>query len=121
MSSHPPIRFVLTLLILSTLLAACDRREAGLRQKLTGSWALTNGTGVITLAPDGSLRSRFTGRTQALAFEGTWQLRDDVLIVSGVKSNGVLQVGETRCKILHLEGGDLVWESGGQSIHLIRK
>ena len=115
------MKFVLTLLVLSALLPACDRRDSKLHQKLTGSWALTNGNGVVTLAPDGSSLSRFTNRTQVVTFEGKWRFKDDVVIFSGVKSNSVLQLGETRCRIIYVEGGELAWETGGQSTHFIRK
>jgi hypothetical protein len=103
------------------LMAGCGQRDASLRQKIAGIWALTNGHGVITMAPDGSLLSRFTGSTQSWTFEGTWQLQADQIVITTVKSNSLPFSDVVRGRIIRADGHALIYDLNGQTISLIRK
>src|SRR5437868_1173164 len=111
-----------TLLLASLfLIAGCGQREAALRQKIMGTWELTNVHGVITIAPDGSILSRFTGSTQSWMFEGTWQLKNDQIVITTTKSNSMPFRDVASARIIRADGHELVYDLSGQTISLIRK
>lgn len=114
------MRFVL-LLPLIFILTGCGRREATLQRKLVGTWELTNKSGVITMSADGSFLSQFTGRTQVWVYEGTWQIRDGVIVVTTKKSNSVPRSDVNLCRIIRADGHELIYDLSGQTISLSRK
>jgi hypothetical protein len=116
------VKIVPLLLLLVLVGAGCQRRETAVRQRITGTWELTtNGHGEITLAQDGSLRSRFTGGTQAWNYEGTWHVEDDRIVFTTIRSNSMPCHAVMACRILRADGHDLVYDLNGQTIALSRK
>ena len=103
------------------MMAGCGQRDAALRQKIAGTWELTNGRGVITIAPDGSILSRFTGGTQSWTFEGTWRLKDDQIVITTTKSNSMTCRDVASARITRANGHELVYDLHGQTISLSRK
>ena len=103
------------------MMAGCGQRDAALRQKIAGTWELTNGHGVITIASDGSMFSRFTGSTQSWTYEGTWQLRDDQIVITTTKSNSMPCRDVASARIIRADGHELVYDLSGQTISLSRK
>ena len=108
-------------LVLLLIVSGCDRREAALRQKITGTWQLTNRDGVLTIAPDGSMVSHFTGATQSWTYEGTWQIKDDQIVFTTTKSNSVPCSDVTKYRIICADGHELVYDFNGQTISWSRK
>jgi hypothetical protein len=110
-------------LLLASLLisAGCGQREAALRQKITGAWELTNGLGRVTFASDGSVVSHFTASTQAWTYEGTWQLKDDRIVITTTKSNSSPCSDVSMARIIRADSHELVYDLSGQTISLSRK
>ena len=110
-------------LLLAALVAivGCGQRDSALRQKITGTWGLTNGLGVITIAADGSLLFRFTGSTQSWTYEGTWQLKDGQIVITTTKSNSIPCSDVMLARIIRADGHELVYDLSGQTISLSRK
>ncbi len=109
--------------LLSLLLAivGCGQRDTALRQKITGTWGLTNGYGVVAIAPDGSFLSRFTGGTQLWTYEGTWRLKDGQIVITTTKSNSIPCSDVMLARIIRADGHELVYDLSGQTISLSRK
>ena len=111
-----------TLLLAPLLIVAgCGQRQAALRQKITGTWGLTNGHGTITIASDGSMISHFAANTQTWTYEGTWQLKDDQIVITTTKSNSVPCREASSARIIRADGHELVYDLSGQMISLSRK
>lgn len=103
------------------VIVGCGQRDTALRQKITGTWGLATGRGVITIAPDGSLLSRFTNSTQVLTYEGTWRLRGEQIVFKTTKSNSIPLNDVMRARIVRADGLELVYELNHQTISLSRK
>jgi hypothetical protein len=115
------MRFALFLFVL-LLICSCERRESAVRQRVVGTWALTNGHGTITIAPNGSLHSHFTGSTQAWTYEGTWHIKgEDQIILTTTSSNSVPCHDTASGRIIRADGRELIYEMSGQTISLSRK
>lgn len=116
------MRKLLPISIASLLFAVgCGQHDASLRQRITGTWGLTNGHGVITIAPDGSMLSRFTGSTQSWTYEGTWQLKGGQIEITTTKSNSIPCSDVMLARIIRADGHELVYDLSGQTISLSRK
>jgi len=111
----------LSLLGLLPVLAACG--QTALRTSLVGNWIATNG--VVKFADDGTLQSCFTNKSEVWAFEGTWLVRSNMLIMTTLKSNGVprgvprVDVGEF--KIVRVNNDHLTYSMNGQTMTFVRK
>lgn len=118
-----------TLLLASfLLLPACSRRDSKLHEQMIGTW--TRGeTFEMRLAADGTYVSQWSGRTARVTFEGTWNVRDSVMVAK--LTNCVAQgttnfpaIGSVdRCAIIRADQTDLVYSNfeQGQTISLKRK
>jgi hypothetical protein len=116
----------------SLLLIGCNHRDAELRQKITGTWIpSSNGTiyAAVTVSSDGSFVSKFsvirTNIPSELIYQGTWQVKDGVLITTITNVDGLEPhdpVGKIRnIKIIHMDEHEMTYLIDGQTITARRK
>ena|ERR1017187_3622344 len=117
------VRFTATFLLLSLLLTACGRRDAKFARQIAGTW--TNESSVtMTFTPDGNFSTLWLSPRRTNIFEGTWQIRDGIVIFTTTNASGtephapVSDVG--RAKIIHVDDHQLVYTSDEQTISLGR-
>jgi hypothetical protein len=118
------MKYAIAFLCLSLLLTACDRHDAKLRKQITGTWAEDHFFD-MTLASDGRFASRLTQATNVFTFEGTWLVKDDVLVMSITNATGTsshVSAGSVdRMKIISVDDHHLVYKAPpGQIIKLNR-
>ncbi len=117
--------------MMSLLLTGCNHHDAELRQKITGTWTVnSNGiNGTISVASDGSFISKFsvigTKITSELIYQGTWRVKDGVLITTITNVDGLEPhepVGKIRnMKILHMDEHEMAYLVNGETITARRK
>ncbi|MEJ0088235.1 MAG: hypothetical protein WDM80_00530 [Limisphaerales bacterium] len=125
------MRFALSFFMMSLLLTGCNHHDAELRQKITGTWTVnSNGiNGTISVASDGSFISKFsvigTKITSELIYQGTWRVKDGVLITTITNVDGLEPhepVGKIRnMKILHMDEHEMAYLVNGETITARRK
>jgi hypothetical protein len=122
------VRFALSFLTLSLLLTACSRPDAKLGRQIAGTWTRQMGNWswtnpavfTRTISPDGSF-STTIGRSNALVtYQGTWLVRDGELVMTVTNAHGTGSHGAAspvgsvdRCKIIHVDAHQFIYESGG--------
>jgi hypothetical protein len=72
--------YALTFIFLSLLLEGCAHSNAKLREKLIGTWSRANSE--LIFASDGRFQSRTTTVSTNEPQEGTWDLRNGVLVMT---------------------------------------
>ncbi len=115
-------KFIIIILVLSSILTGCNRRDTKLTRAVSGSW--THGAHEIAMSPDGSFFESFHPPKGTLTYAGTWQIKDGILSftvtnVSGPKPHEA--VGSVdRGTIISVDAHHLVYKSQGQTISLSR-
>jgi hypothetical protein len=117
------IRFVLLFAWL-LLLSGCSRRDAELREQITGIW--TQDDSEMTLAANGSFISHMADSTNSWTFQGTWKVRNGSLvttITNIVATTGTFEgIGSVeRYGIFRADRTDLVFSNAVQMISYKRK
>lgn len=97
--------------------ASCGK--PGLREQILGSWVTTNG--VLRFDLDGACSSYFSNRAGIWAFDGKWELKAKVVVLTTSKSNGVPCLDRTRLAIVRADGHELVYMIGGQTFFYTRQ
>ena len=101
-------------------MAGCRRHGAQLSQQIAGTWKHEGGFG-MTISSDGS----FSSGSSNVAYQGTWLVKDDVLVMTITNATSTRQhepVGSVdRMKIVQADDSHLTLESGGQTIYYQRK
>jgi hypothetical protein len=117
------MRFTLTFLLFGLLLVGCKRSDAKLSRQLAGNW--THGAGSMSISPDGSFSSRWGSGDSLVSYQGTWLVKDHVLVMTVTNTSGTIQhdfVGSVqRMRFIQLDAGHLVVEQDGHTNHLERR
>jgi hypothetical protein len=117
--AHHEISF--TFILIGLLVAGCHRREAKLTHQIAGAWNHVGGGFSMTISSDGS----FSSGSSNVAYQGTWLVRDAVLVVTITNATGTKQhepVGSVdRMKIVQADEGHLTLESSGQTTYYERR
>jgi hypothetical protein len=112
------------------LLTGCNRGDTKLRQQIAGTWITSDSNGIIKINSDGSFVTKWTiantNTIYKLIYEGTWQIKDGIMISTISKADGYERhevVGTVdRYKIIRLNDRELFYEFGtNQTIMLNRK
>ena len=102
------------------LVTGCQRRDAKLTQQIAGAWKHEGGFD-MTISPDGS----FSSASSNVAYQGTWRVSVDELVVTITNATGTKQhepVGSVdRMKIVQADESHLTLESSGQTIYYERR
>jgi hypothetical protein len=90
--------------------------DSPVRAKLTGTWSAVPHDAEFTMNSDGSYVSTFTRGGLDYEFEGTWTVKDGVLILKltanhSVNTKHTMRVGSSESyKIAYVDSGMLVFE-----------
>lgn len=109
--------FILFLIGVVSASVACGQTVS--RKSLVGTWCAPNN--FVKFAEDGTVESGFTNRTHVLIFEGRWLTRDNTLVLTTTKSNGVPCHDVSNFKVIRADGNHLVYSIDGQTMTFIRK
>jgi hypothetical protein len=82
------------LVLLGLLLEACADRDRELRHQIAGNWSRYD-SAQLTLAPNGCLRSSLKFADMDVNNEGSWRIRDGVLITKITHSSVHYKPGVT--------------------------
>ena len=106
---------LLPLFGLSLLLAGCNKTpsDAAIRRQIVGAWTY-NQDEVLTIAPDGSWSIMESSNSLTSTYAGTSQIKNGILIMT--MTNAPSKGGIAKCRILHVDDHQLVYEDGG-TIH----
>jgi len=118
------MRFTLSILALSLLLTACSRRDAKLDRQVAGVWNRESTSNTMTYASDGSFSIIVRKPSHTNSYAGTWQIRDQVLIMTYTNAPVVkgrsLVGGIERYSIIHADDHQLICNEDGQTVTLTR-
>jgi hypothetical protein len=89
-------------------------------QKIDGTW--TNGSGTMTISPNGTFSAVWSSQSQTNALKGTQVFRasDKVLMVYPDNPGGTSANGEKEFRILHVDEHNLVYAVDGQTNSMSR-
>jgi hypothetical protein len=130
-TSNSALKRGLWTLVLSLALSSCGKHheeqlsasDTALREKLVGTWTFGEekpgiglSGGVTTFLPEGTFTSRSTNRwdggSRQFAYEGTWTVKEGVVIVRHTKSSQPKDVpvgSGGRLQIVRLDGREVAW------------
>ena len=120
------MRFTLTFVLLSLLFIGCSRRDAKLREQITGTWT-RDGKFEMRLLADGSFVSYWALSNKSLTYQGTWKIQDGSMVstLTNCIAEGTTnfeRVGSVdHFAIIRADLTDLVYSNSGQMISLTRK
>jgi hypothetical protein len=115
------MRFAFTFILIGLLAAGCHRREAKLAHQIAGAWNHVGGGFSMTISSDGS----FSSGSSKVAYQGTWLVRDAVLVMTITNATGTKQhepVGSVdRMKIVQADESNLTLEQSHQTVYYKRR
>lgn len=124
---------MLSFVLLGMLLTGCGRRETTIQNQVAGTWFHDDSyyRCVMKLVSDGSFHSRctttFTNATYEWSYDGTWEVKDGVLIStitnSSTKNTDHFEpVGTVdRVRIVEIDGSHLALAIEDQTNLFVRK
>ncbi|MEI6074455.1 MAG: hypothetical protein WCS94_02700 [Verrucomicrobiota bacterium] len=123
------MKYILPLVLMNLLLAACTKISSDdtVRRQIVGTWTIDNGSDVWTLSPDGGFNEKWARAAKALAFQGTWQVTNGILVAtitnkSSVGFTNVAAVGSAiSSHIVRLDSDHLTLVYDSQTNHWLRK
>ena len=94
-----------------------------LRHLVCGTWIHDRGgKGHITIGPDNIFFARWQpGSAYDTIWSGTWKVQNGVLMFTNTRSNSVPDLSAFFCPIISVDESNLVYNSDGMKIRLIRK
>ena len=126
------MKYTIIVIMLGLLATGCSRRDsqvskqndAQLGRQIAATWTQAGGQS-LTISPDGSFSSRWSSGNKFLNYQGTWFVKDQMLVQTVTNVSGTMSHypvgGVVRVKIIQVSDSQLAIDENGQTNYLLHR